>query len=209
MKKFLVSTASLAVLLGAAGTANAKEGDFSVYFSIGQGALYDTYAGGFFNAGPFNMELMAAKEILQGIEVNGGFMFGIDTQETPIRSQDTATQCTTVDAATCGKARAKYIGFRPGIRLFLGDDRGHTMGGYLRLYLRAAFPIDISTQSDTTAASGVPVSGRTYVNVGLLVGGGVEYRWKHVGIFGEVIVMPFFREFYMPVEGRVGIAAHF
>jgi hypothetical protein len=204
MKKFLVSTASLAVLLGAMGTANAKEGDFSVYFSIGQGALYDTYAGGFFNAGPFNMELMAAKEIVQGIEVNGGFMFGVDTQETPIRDQNTTTQCMTVDAATCAKSRAKYIGFRPGIRIFLGDDRGQTMGGYLRLYLRAAFPIDISTQS----ASG-DVPGRTYVNVGLLVGGGVEYRWKHVGIFGEVIVVPFFREFYMPVEGRVGIAAHF
>jgi hypothetical protein len=203
MKKTLARTAALAVLVGAISTANAKEGDFSVYFSLGQGALYDTYAGGFFNAGPFNLELMAAKEVMQGIEVNVGFMFGVDTQETPIKDA-AANPCTTLDAATCVKARAKYLGFRPGVRLFLGDDRGHTYGGYFRPYLRAAFPIDISTQSDT---EGVP--GRTYVNVGFLVGGGLEYRWKHVGVFGEVIVVPFFREFYMPVEGRVGIAAHF
>jgi hypothetical protein len=203
MKKTLASFATLAMLAGAMGTANAKEGDFSVYFSVGQGALYDTYAGGFFNAGPFNLELMAAKEVVQGIEINGGFMFGIDTQQTPIRDQP-ASNCTTIDAATCATSRAKYLGFRPGVRLFLGDDRGHTYGGYFRLYLRAAFPIDISTQGES---QGVP--GRTFVNVGFLVGGGVEYRWKHVGVFGEVIVVPFFREFYMPVEGRVGIAVHF
>jgi len=197
MKKVLASTVTLAVLIGAMATANAKEREFSIYFSVGQGALYDTYAGGFFDAGPFNLELMAAKEIRQGIEVNVGFMFGVDTQESPIRDEVN-------NPSGAVKATAKYLGFRPGVRLFLGDDRGEEMGGQFRPYLRAAFPIDISTQSDT---QGVP--GRTFVNVGLLVGGGLEYRWKHVGIFGEVIVVPFFREFLMPVEGRVGIAAHF
>lgn len=199
MKKFVRSTAALAVLVGAMATANAKEGDFSIYFSVGQGALYDTYAGGLTNAGPFNLELMVAKEVVQGIEVNGGFMFGVDTAGTQSRGfcGDNPSTCST-------QVNAKYLGFRPGVRLFLGDDRGHTYGGYFRLFLRAAFPIDTRFEPDVSGASG-----RTIVNVGFLVGGGVEYRWKHVGIFGEVVVVPFFRDFYMPIEGRVGIAAHF
>lgn len=207
MKKLLTSTVSLAVLVGAMSTASAKEGDFSGYFSLGQGALYDTYAGGFFNAGPFNMEAMVGKEVVQGIEVNVGFMFGIDTSETPIRSE-TDNPGTSLDGVA--KARAKYLGFRPGVRLFLGDDRGQNYGGYMRPYLRAAFPLDISFRSDAVnPTTGQSVGGRTFVNVGLLLGGGLEYRWKHVGIFGEVIVVPFFRDFYMPVEGRFGIAVHF
>jgi hypothetical protein len=197
MKKLFAGTASLAVLVGAMATASAKEGDFSVYFSVGQGALYDSYNGGFFNAGPFNLEVMAAKEIVQGIEINAGFMFGIDTQETPSRAEGAST--------LNGTSRAKYLGFRPGVRLFLGDDRGHNYGGYIRPYLRAAFPIEVKAEGDVS--TGQP--GRTFVNVGFLAGGGLEYRWKHVGVFGEVIVVPFFREYYMPVEGRVGIAAHF
>ena len=199
MKRFLASTASLAVLIGAMSTASAKEGDFSGYFSVGQSGLYDTYAGGFFNAGPFNMELMVGKEVVQGIEVNVGFMFGMDTQESQVR--DTAT-----NPDGLKKASAKYLGFRPGARLFLGDDRGQNYGGYLRPYLRAALPIDISFQSADSSPEG---KSRTYINVGLLVGGGLEYRWKHVGVFGEVIVMPFFVDFYMPIEARVGIAVHF
>ena len=206
MKKLLTSTVSLAVLFGAMSTASAKEGDFSGYFSLGQGALYDTYAGGFLNASPFNMELMVGKEIVQGIEVNVGFMFGIDTSETPIRDTET-NQGTSVDQVA--KSRAKYLGFRPGVRLFLGDDRGQNYGGYMRPYLRAAFPLDISFRSDAARPDGSQVAGRTFVNIGLLLGGGIEYRWKHVGIFGEVIVVPFFRDFYMPIEGRVGIAVHF
>jgi hypothetical protein len=199
MKKLLTSTVSLAVLVGAMSTASAKEGDFSGYFSVGQGALYDTYAGGFFNAGPFNLEAMVGKEIMQGIEVNVGFMFGIDTQETAIRDLE-------ANPTGQAKARAKYLGFRPGVRLFLGDDRGHNYGGYIRPYLRAAFPLEVSFQPDAGDGS---VKGRTFVNVGLLVGGGIEYRWKHVGIFGEVIVVPFFRDVYMPIEGRAGVAVHF
>ena len=39
MKKLLTSTVSLAVLVGAMSTASAKEGDFTGYFSLGQGAL--------------------------------------------------------------------------------------------------------------------------------------------------------------------------
>jgi hypothetical protein len=204
MKKLFGTTASLAVLVGAMATASAKEGDFSVYFSLGQGALYDTYQGGFFNAGPFNFELMAAKEAWQGIEINGGFMFGIDTQATPARVDNPMPGQTTT-------SKAKYLGFRPGVRLFLGDDRGQNYGGYFRPYLRAAFPIEIKAQGDTLDANGAPTGqpSKTIVNVGLLVGGGLEYRWKHVGIFVEVIVEPFFVDYYMPIEGRVGVAAHF
>jgi len=199
MNKFLASSASLAVLIGAMSTASAKEGDFSGYFSVGQGALYDTYAGGFSNAGPFNLEAMVGKEIMQGIEVNAGFMFGIDTQDSSLRGQGEVGA-----GSTAVRASAKYLGIRPGVRLFLGDDRGQHHGGYIRPYLRAAFPIDVSLQTDPSSGAS-----RTYVNVGLLVGGGLEYRWKHVGVFGEVIVVPFFRDFYMPIEGRVGVAVHF
>src|SRR5437867_4149911 len=106
MKRFLASTASVAMLVGAIATANAKEQDFSVYFSVGQGALYDSYAGGFFNAGPFNLEIMGAKEIMQGIEVNVGFMFGVDTQDSALRDSP--------NPSTPAMAKAKYLGFRPG-----------------------------------------------------------------------------------------------
>src|SRR2546430_2609705 len=108
MKRFLASTATVAVLVGAIATASAKAQDFSVYFSVGQGALYDSYNGGFFNAGPFNLEVMGAKEIMQGVEVNVGFMFGVDVQDSAVRGDGSV-------APTPGAtpmAKAKYLGFR-------------------------------------------------------------------------------------------------
>src|SRR5262249_34617543 len=153
------------------------------------GALYDTYGGGFFNAGPFNLEIMGAKEVVQGIEFNVGFMFGFDTQNTPARVEGDAPTTT----ANTPTSKATYLGFRPGVRLFLGDDRGYNYGGYLRPYLRAAFPVEIKKSGDIVdpnTGQTTGQQGKTVVNVGLLLGGGLEYRWKHVGIFAEVIVEP-------------------
>jgi len=95
-----------------------------------------------------------------------------------------------VDEAA-GTSKATYVGFRPGIRAYLGRRS-------LRPYLRAAMPIQYN--SDTKS-----------VDVGLLLGGGLEYRFaRSIGVFGEAIVSPFFtNDREIPIEGRVGVSLHF
>jgi hypothetical protein len=88
--------------------------------------------------------------------------------------------------------RSYYVGFRPGIHAYFG-----TPPVGLRPYFRAAFPIQYDNATD-----------RTFV--GVLLGGGLEYKLGFLGIFGEVVVSPFFNhENLIPVEGRIGIALHF
>jgi hypothetical protein len=89
-------------------------------------------------------------------------------------------------------AKSYYVGARPGIHAFLGTPR---VG--LRPYLRAAFPIQYDNAAGRTA-------------VGLLVGGGIEYKLGMIGVFAEAIVSPYFNyENLIPLEGRLGVALHF
>ena len=183
MKKLTVMTAAMLLLLGLSMNAQARVGDLNVSFSIGQGYKYvdgglkQNYSES--GASPLEFELMGGYEVVDGITLDVGFMFGFEHRE---------------DGT--GK-RAKYLGARPGVHLYLGAGRRpHRRKGMLRPYIRFAFPLDYNTSAKT-------------LNVGLIVGGGFEYRWKHVGLFGEVTVAPFFTNFYMPIDIRIGVAAHF
>jgi hypothetical protein len=89
--------------------------------------------------------------------------------------------------------KASYVGFRPGIRVYGGMPFSN-----LRPYLRVAIPVQYNADTKTA-------------DLGLLVGGGLEYRLgRTVGIFGEAIVSPYFtHDRLIPIEGRVGVTAHF
>jgi hypothetical protein len=89
-------------------------------------------------------------------------------------------------------ATSYYVGFRPGIHAYLG-----TPPVGLRPYFRLALPIQYDNAAGTTG-------------VGLLLGGGFEYKLGLLGIFLEAIVSPYFNyENLIPIEGRVGVALHF
>jgi hypothetical protein len=90
-------------------------------------------------------------------------------------------------------SKSSYVGFRPGIRAY----GGHPFS-QLKPYFRAAIPITYRADNKTA-------------DVGILVGGGLEYRFANtLGVFGEAIVSPYFtNDRLIPVEGRVGVSVHF
>jgi hypothetical protein len=64
--------------------------------------------------------------------------------------------------------------------------------------LRVAIPVQYNAETRTA-------------DLGLLVGGGLEYRFgEAVGIFAEAIVSPYLtNDNLVPIEGRVGVTARF
>jgi hypothetical protein len=91
-----------------------------------------------------------------------------------------------------GTAKAAYVGFRPGIKAY-----GGLPWSNFRPYARIAVPVQYNAETKTA-------------ELGLLVGGGLEYRLGGtVGVFGEALVTPFFTNGIVPIEGRVGVALHF
>jgi hypothetical protein len=108
---------------------------------------------------------------------------------------------TEVDTRTGAKNKAKFVGSRPGIFLYLGDDRGYRKMGASRLYLRAAVPLEYNV---TTGE----------LHFGFLVGAGLEFRYGGWGLFGEVLAIPSFAKgtddrFYLPMEFHAGAVIHF
>jgi hypothetical protein len=97
-----------------------------------------------------------------------------------------------VDGSLPANLRSSYVGFRPGIRAYAGSPFSR-----LQPYLRAAIPVTYKSETKT-------------LDLGLLVGGGLEYRFGPVGVFGEAIVSPYLtNDRLVPVEGRLGVALHF
>jgi len=89
-------------------------------------------------------------------------------------------------------AQSYYLGVRPGIHVFLSRARTGLVP-----YLRAAFPIEYDN-----------ATGNTFV--GLLLGGGVEFKLGFVGVFAEGIISPYFNnQNPVPLEARIGVAVHF
>lgn len=90
-------------------------------------------------------------------------------------------------------SKQSYVGFRPGLRAYAGFPFSN-----LRPYFRAAVPVQYNSEAKT-------------LDLGLLVGGGLEYRvGRTLGVFGEAIVSPYLtNDRLVPIEGRVGVSVHF
>ena len=97
-----------------------------------------------------------------------------------------------IDSNLPGNAKSSYLGFRPGIRAYGGQP-----WSALRPYFRVAIPVQYTSETKTA-------------DIGILVGGGLEYRiGRMFGVFGEALVTPYFTNGAVPIEGRVGVSVHF
>lgn len=197
MKRLLTVAA---VLTMSSGAALAKQGDFSVGFGLGYGFQY------------FPKQVVGGVEQPSGVkpgaldfivpimyEYNQNMAFSFELLGAMATSDEAVG--TEVDTRTGAKTKAKFVGSRPGIFLYLSDDRGFRRPGASRLYLRAAVPLEYNV---TTGE----------LQFGFLVGAGMEFRYGGWGLFGEVLAIPSFSKgsddrFYLPMEFHAGAVLHF
>jgi hypothetical protein len=167
----MASIAGLTLSVGSAAHA------VSLSLSIGSGGLLNPNDGSTVSVAPLATELSIGFHVTRRMTLDASFLFARDV----------------ADPANPNISKASYVGFRPGLRLYLGMP-----WSILRPYLRAAVPVQYN--ADTRTA-----------DLGLLVGGGLEYRLgRTIGLFGEAIVSPFLtHDHLIPIEGRIGVSAHF
>jgi hypothetical protein len=155
-----------------AGTAGAT----TLSLSVGSGGQFNGSTGTTSNVAPLATELSIGFNLAPRVTLDASFLFAHD-----------------VDSSLPANLRSSYVGFRPGLRAYLGSPFSS-----LQPYLRVAIPVQYNTDTKTT-------------DLGFLAGGGLEFRFaRSIGVFGEVLVSPYFtNEHLVPVEGRIGLAVHF
>lgn len=169
LSKF-AAAASLFVAASVAATASAT----TISLSTGSGGQFNGGTGVASNIAPLATELSVGFQIARNITADASFLIARDV------------------ASTDGLAKATYVGFRPGIKVY-----GGLPWSTVRPYLRAAIPVQYNAETKTA-------------ELGLLVGGGLEFRLgRSLGLFGEALATPYFTNGVVPVEGRVGVAVHF
>ncbi|MBI3070485.1 MAG: hypothetical protein HYY84_00010 [Deltaproteobacteria bacterium] len=198
MKRLLTVAA---VLTMSSGAALAKQGDFSVGFGLGYGFQYfpkqtvngvETPSG--VKPGALDFIVPIMYEWRQNMALSLELLGAMNTSEDAANNE--------INTTTNTKTKAKIVGSRPGIFLYLGDDRGYRKMGASRLYLRAAVPLEYNV---TTGE----------LQFGFLVGAGLEFNYKSWGLWGEVLAVPAFykaggeNRFYLPMEFHAGAILHF
>ncbi len=165
-------------------------------FSIAEGG-YITYRCDDFSCdstyvAPFDFELLVGYRLTRFLSLDLAINFSFDYY-----GYNYYARYYNVDV---GAETFVWMSLRPGIRLFLPKFF------HQQLYFRAAVPLTFRVnrynQSDNVFLPG------------LLFGFGVEWVWGGFGLFIEADILPYFVEVYphyyaIPVEGRLGVAAHF
>src|SRR5262245_56122947 len=172
MKRTSFLVGSLAVVALSAASASAT----TLSLSVGSGGMFNTGNGQTSNIAPLATEIGIGFNIAPRVTLDASFLFAHD-----------------VDSSLPANMRSSYVGFRPGLRAYLGAP-----WSMLQPYFRLAVPVQYNADTKTT-------------DLGLLVGGGLEIRFaKTFGVFAEAIVSPYLtNEHLVPVEGRIGLAVHF